>query len=83
MLPLPPPINARCATVLLLMLLALSLTGCATCPSPTPSPIVVEAPKLPAAPPMTEPAPSESYSLRAARNMKIWRERLEAIFGTP
>lgn len=75
--------NARFALVLMLMLLAVSLSGCATCPPRTLAPTVVEAPKLPAAPPMTEPAPSESYSLRVERNLKVWRERLTAIFGTP
>lgn len=83
MLPLPGLPNARFALVLMLMLLVVSLSGCGLCPPQTLAPTVVEAPKLPVAPPMTEPAPSETYSLRAARNMKTWRERLTAIFGTP
>jgi predicted small lipoprotein YifL len=83
MLPLPSLPNARLALLLMLVLLAVSLTACGTC-SPKPlAPVTVEAPRIPAAPPMTEPAPSEGYSLSAQQRIKTWRERLTAIFGTP
>lgn len=82
MLLLPPQTNARFALVLLLMLLALSLTGCA-CNSPPSAPVTVEAPKLPARPPMTEPQPSQPYSESVRALLKTWRERLTATPATP
>lgn len=55
-----------------LLLFAVSSVGCATN-----SPGAIEPPAMPAPPPeLMRPPPSESYSERAQRNIRIWLETL-------
>lgn len=82
MLPLPGLPNARLALVLMLMLLVV-LSGCCAMNSTLSAPEVVEAPKIPVPPPMLEPVPSESYLLRAQKNIEGWQLKLKGILATP
>ncbi len=71
----PPPSASRAAErspcALLLMLLAMSLTACGTRQA-RPS----EMPEIPPPPALTEPLPSEPYSISARRDMAHWRQKL-------
>lgn len=76
----PKPTPVHRITAALPMLLALSLTACAT---HSPTPATAAAPTLPAPPPLTEPAPSQSYSEAVRALLKTWREKLTGTPATP
>jgi hypothetical protein len=61
-----------------LLAFAVLTAGCAT-PSP---PCVVSLPMPPSPPPLSQPIPSESYLMRAQRNIKMWQQRLNDTLKT-
>jgi len=63
--------------VLTLIGLAMLLMGCATPPPPS-----SETQVLPSKPALSQPLPSEKYSDRVLRNIKLWESRLMGTLPT-
>lgn len=63
----------------LLLLCALSVMGCATTSQNSASVL----PVIPARPELSEPMPSQSYSISAQELLKTWRAKLKAMPTTP
>ena len=72
--------NRRNARVLMPLLLAMLCASCAThSPPVTPPPVVVKPAQIPQPDPALMSAPpSESYSARALRNIRLWLQTLMA-----
>lgn len=79
MLPSKKPTAGLRPMLLLLLMLALSVTGCATTSTPPPQ----DCPRFPTKPVLTEPLPSQPYSISAQELLKAWREKLTATPTTP
>ena len=61
------------ACVVTLMVFVPLLSGCHTLPTPP-----CEQQPLPMKPALSEPLPSESYSMQAQKNIQTWQKKLDA-----
>jgi hypothetical protein len=66
------PVNVKPFFAVMLTLLASLLVGCAT----TSPPSVVEPPKIPNRPELSQQLPSTTYSSSARTDIEAWRKRL-------